>query len=320
MLDALTLDQLRVLVAVVDTGSFSAAARRLQRVQSAISQSVAALEGTLRLQLFDRSGRLPRLTEAGLALTEDARRVIEGAEGLRARAEAIVGGVEPSLTIAVDHFLPRGPGVRALRDFGARFPDLSLTLLSEGASTVERHLRDGTADIAVFPFEMASADGLDAEFLVDIEMVPVVAASHPLAREDRVLTRADLAPHVQLILTDGGASSGWSRGVLGRRLWRFAHLNTRRGFLLEGFGWCFMPADFIRADIDSGAVRRLRIAGGDPFHIRLHSVRLRGRAPGIAARWLTERLRSVLAEPVSDGSSRQASIAEDGRGPPGSGH
>lgn len=296
MLDALTLDQLRVLVAIADNGSFSAAARHLQRVQSAISQSVATLENTLRLQLFDRSGRIPRPTDACLAIVEDARRVIEGAEGLRARADAIVGGLEPSLTIAVDHFLPRDPGTRVMRDLNERFPDLPLTLLNESPSSAERYLRDGTADIAIFAFEMARTDDLEAEFLVNIEMIPVVAASHPLAAADRVLTRADLTPHVQLVLTDRGASSTWSRGILGRRLWRFVDLDTRRGFLLNGFGWCFMPVDLVAPDLASGALRRLRIKGGDPFHIRLHSVRLRGRAPGIAARWTTERLRDVLAE------------------------
>lgn len=301
MLDALTLDQLRVLVAVADTGSFSAAARRLRRVQSAVSQSVAALENTLRLQLFDRSGRVPRPTEAGLALIEDARRVIEGAEALRARADAFVGGLEPSLTIAVDHFLPRGPGSRVLRELGARFPDLSLTIMNEGASVVERHLREGTADIAIFPFEMSRADDLDAEFLVDIEMVPVAAAAHPLAGAGhRVLTRAELAPHVQLVLTDRGGSGTWTRGILGRRLWRFAELNTRLAFLQAGFGWCFMPTHLVRPLLSSGDLRRLRIAGGDPFRIQLHSVRLRGRAPGIAARWATERLREALAEAAPD--------------------
>ena len=65
MLDALTLDQLRILIAVAETGSFSAAARRLGRVQSAISQSVQSLEATLGVQLFDRETKTPRLSEAG---------------------------------------------------------------------------------------------------------------------------------------------------------------------------------------------------------------------------------------------------------------
>ena len=55
MIDPLTLDQMRVLVAVAETGSFSAAARKLGRVQSAISQAVQAMEQALQLTLFDRS-------------------------------------------------------------------------------------------------------------------------------------------------------------------------------------------------------------------------------------------------------------------------
>ena len=73
MIDSLTLDQMRVLVAVADAGSFSAAARKVGRVQSAISQSIQTLETTLGLVLFDRSGKTPRLTDAGKALVSDSR-------------------------------------------------------------------------------------------------------------------------------------------------------------------------------------------------------------------------------------------------------
>ncbi len=59
MLDPLTLDQMRVLVSVAEEGSFSAAARRLGRVQSAISQAVNSLETALGVSLFDRRGQGP---------------------------------------------------------------------------------------------------------------------------------------------------------------------------------------------------------------------------------------------------------------------
>jgi len=62
MLDNVSLDQLRVFVAATDVGSFSAAARRLGRAQSAISQAIAGLESALGVQLFDRTERLPKLT------------------------------------------------------------------------------------------------------------------------------------------------------------------------------------------------------------------------------------------------------------------
>ena len=76
MIDPLTLDQMRVLIAVAETGSFSAAARKLGRVQSAISQAVQAMEQALRLTLFDRSREDPVLTDAGAG---DARRRPRGA-------------------------------------------------------------------------------------------------------------------------------------------------------------------------------------------------------------------------------------------------
>src|SRR6516164_7940027 len=106
MLDSLTLDQMRVLIAVAETGSFSAAARRLGRVQSAVSQSVQALEENLRLTLFDRSRKMPILTDAGRALLNDARQVVQRADALRSHAETIAGGTEAELAFAVDALFP----------------------------------------------------------------------------------------------------------------------------------------------------------------------------------------------------------------------
>src|ERR1700693_2982885 len=102
MLDPLTLDQMRVLIAVADAGSFSAAARGLGRVQSAVSQSIQTLEATLGIALFDRSHKTPRLTDVGRAIVDDARALIAGAGALRARAQSMVEDVEPELTLAVD--------------------------------------------------------------------------------------------------------------------------------------------------------------------------------------------------------------------------
>ena len=101
MLDPLTLDQLRILAAVADTGSFSAAARQLGRVQSAVSQSIRTLESALGTAIFDRDGNVPTLNDAGRVILADARRLIDGAVALKARAERINADIEPELTLAV---------------------------------------------------------------------------------------------------------------------------------------------------------------------------------------------------------------------------
>src|ERR1700761_7251671 len=132
MLDRLTLDQMRALIAVAETGSFSAAARRLGRVQSAISQSVQALEETLGVELFDRAAKTPKLNETGRVLLQDAYGLVHGADALRARAESIASNIEPELTLAVDSMFPNAVLMESLRAFAQAFPAVTVTLFTEG--------------------------------------------------------------------------------------------------------------------------------------------------------------------------------------------
>jgi DNA-binding transcriptional LysR family regulator len=85
MLDGVSLDQLRTFIAAVDEGSFSAAARKLLRAQSVVSETVSNLEEQIGVPLFDRSGRYPKLTPAGIVLLAE-RNIITGVDLLKARA------------------------------------------------------------------------------------------------------------------------------------------------------------------------------------------------------------------------------------------
>jgi DNA-binding transcriptional LysR family regulator len=297
MLDPLTLDQLRVLVAVAETGSFSAAARRLGRVQSAISQAVQTLESTLGCPLFERSGRVPTLTEAGGAMLGDARYVLQGVAALRARAESIADDVEPELTLAIDSMFPNAVLVESLRALSEAFPCLPVTLFTEGLGAPEQRLRDGMARLAIYSPLATEARGLDSAFLAAITLVPVVATSHPLAAAPGPLSRQALEPHIQLVLTDRSAlSAGRSGGIFSARIWRFADLGSRLDFLLGGFGWCNMPLHMVEAHIAAGRLKQLEVAdfAGAPLLIPLHVVHERGREPGRAGRWLIDDLRRRL--------------------------
>src|SRR5262245_2758845 len=101
-----TFDQLRGFLAVVDAGSFSAAGRRLGRVQSAMSYGIAQLEAALGTQLFDRSGRTPVLTTAGHRLAAEARLVLDQARELTECAARLQAGIEPELRVVIDVAYP----------------------------------------------------------------------------------------------------------------------------------------------------------------------------------------------------------------------
>ena len=151
MIDPLTLDQMRVLVAVAETGSFSAASRKLGRVQSAVSQAVRAMETTLGVALFDRSTKTPTLTEAGAAIVRDARAIVDSARALRARAQSIAEDVEPELTLAIDATFPMPLLMASLRALRGAFPKLPATVFTEALGGAEETLRSGAARMAIFP-------------------------------------------------------------------------------------------------------------------------------------------------------------------------
>jgi DNA-binding transcriptional LysR family regulator len=295
MIDSLTLDQMRVLVAVADAGSFSAAARKLGRVQSAISQSIQTLETILGLTLFDRTGKTPTLTEAGRALVGDARALIAGAQAIRARAESMAQDVEPELTLAVDSLLPMPLLMESLKALRVAFPLLPASVFTEALGGAEQRLRDGAARLAIYTIPPASPSDLVSEFMTRVAMWPVVAADHPLAALPQPLTREALEPHVQLVLTDRTPlTQNLSGGILSRHIWRFADLTTRLDFLLAGFGWCNMPSHMVSGHVEAGRLKRLRIVHQEEIALPLYVVHERGRSPGRAGRWLIADLRERM--------------------------
>jgi DNA-binding transcriptional LysR family regulator len=297
MLDPLTLDQMRVLVTVAETGSFSAAARRLGRVQSAISQSVQSLETVLGTPLFDRQGKIPKLNDAGRVILEDARRLIQGAETLKARAESIATEVEPELTLAVDSMFPNAVLMSSLKALSAVYPCLPVTVFTEGLGGAEQRLRDGSARLGIFVPFTGIAENREAELLVTIPAVAVVAANHPLAAEPEPVTRDMLENHVQLVLTDRTVvSSGINAGIFSPRQWRFVDLSTRLDFLVAGFGWCFMPVHLVGEHIAAGRLKVLKLKDNPGYNYPIHLVHERGRTPGKAGRWLIEDLRDRVTQ------------------------
>jgi DNA-binding transcriptional LysR family regulator len=296
MIDPLTLDQMRVLVAVAETGSFSAAARRLGRVQSAISQAVQAMESALRLTLFDRSRKIPALTEAGAAILEDARAVLARAQALQARARGIGDDLEPELTLAVEAAFPMPLLIASLKALRGAFPTLPATLFTESLGGARETLMSEAARMAIYPIQGGPPADVSAEFLARVALVPVAAADHPLARLGRPARRDDLEAQVQLVLTGRNAFAQSLRGgVVSRQVWRFVDQTVRLEFLLSGFGWCNMPLHMVQEHVDAGRLRRLEILHGEPPpEMPLYVVWPRARPLGRAGRWLVADLRERL--------------------------
>lgn len=296
MLGGLSLDQLRVLVTIADTGSFSAAGRKLGRAQSAISQTVATLEALQGIALFDRSGHRPQLTEVGRVLVEHAKLVLASAARFEAVAAGTREGLEAELALAIDPLVPTAPLIDSLRAVGETFPNLPVSFSTEGLGGSLRRLRDNSASLAFCLLLPDVPDDIVAYPLLRIDMKPVVASWHPLASLQRAATRDDLEPHVQLVLSDPVDPSGPAYGLASARLWRFVDLGRRLDFLLAGFGWCRMPEHIIAAPLAEKKLVVLKVED-DPTPeegLVIYAAHRRDRGLGRAGRWLLDALRQRL--------------------------
>ena len=111
---AFSSDNVQVFLAVLDHGSFSAAARALRRVPSAVSMTIAGLEAELDLVLFDRAGREPKPTAAARSLEPQARLLAAQLRQLQVQALSLTQGLEHRLTLAIAPELLAAPWSGAL--------------------------------------------------------------------------------------------------------------------------------------------------------------------------------------------------------------
>jgi len=262
MLDAVTLDQLRTFIAAVDEGSFSAAGRKLRRAQSVVSQTLANLEAQLGVKLFDRSARYPRLTEEGRSLLVDARSVADNVDGFKARARAMREGLEPELSVAMDVMYPMEALTRAAAHSRKTYPHTPLRLYVEALGGVIKPVLDRNCSIGVIGSLPIAPDELQSEPLLSVPFGTVASPSHPLAKSRGAVSASAIAKHVQLVLSDRTAlSEGRDFGVLSPLTWRLADLGAKHAFLKAGLGWGHMPLHMVKADLDSGALVKIRVEG-----------------------------------------------------------
>jgi DNA-binding transcriptional LysR family regulator len=287
-----TLDQVSVFLAVVETGSFTAAARRLGRATSVISYAIANLENQLGVSLFLRAGTArPQLTDAGRAILSDSRNMAIALDGLLAKARGLTSGLEAEVSLVVDVMWPAKKLVKGLDDFRRKFPTVALRLQVETLGAVTHAVMEGSAAFGVSgPLEIAS-DLLVRGPAGSVKLVPVAAPMHPLAQMQAPIAAQAARDHIQLVLTDRSTlTQGRDFGVLSVRSWRLADLGAKHALLLAGMGWGNMPKPMVNEDLKRGRLVELSIEMPGEAVYPFHTVYRNDAPPGPAAGWLMERL------------------------------
>lgn len=199
----LSMGTLRLIDTVASTGSFSAAAKVLHKVPSAISYSVRQIEEEIGAVLFLRHHRHVSLTDAGVHLVAEARSLLRRTDEVIRETQRLANGWQPSLSIALDNIVSADRIGELMADFYRTFDNVELILRIEVYNGVWEALSSGLSDIAIgATTEIPVGGKYQFRQMGSIDWVFLVGRDHPLAARDRPLSDDELARYPAICLED----------------------------------------------------------------------------------------------------------------------
>jgi DNA-binding transcriptional LysR family regulator len=261
-----TLDQWEVLEAVVQMGSFAAAAVKMNRSQSTISYAVSRLQERFKIPLLELKGHKAQLTEAGKALLADVEPLLTGFRALEQRASALGAGGKTEISLSVDSIFPDSRLFAALAELTRLYPHVRPQLRQTMFLSSVHEFASYGADLCISGLPTRE---YFAKPILDIRMRAVARSDHPLNKGTRQLSRLDLIQCLAVIIE--GAVGSTPKKQPHSPLQRYLAVNTldaateavRSGIC---FGW--LPLYKIAPYIDSGELTSLRLTVGSERVVR----------------------------------------------------
>ena len=248
-------DSVELFLAVVEAGSFSAAARALGKVPSAVSMGIANLEAELGYPLFDRSHREPVPTDLALALIPHARLMAEQLKQLQVHALQLSRGLESKLSIGVGVDINTRRLLAAIGEIGEAFPLLEIEVLTAPQDDVLQLLHLGRVQVCVV-FAGLRVNVLERCQFVDSEqLIACISPQHPQAGGEPFLE--DLVRVRQILVAGRDIPLSDRRPLVGQSYWRTDSLGMALDMVEAGLGWGNFPLSAVAPLLEAGRLRRL---------------------------------------------------------------
>lgn len=252
------LRQAEYVVAVVDEGSFTAAAASIPVSQPSLSQGIRTLEAELGVDLFHRLGRRVALTSAGEAFLGPARQLLRDAATAREAAASVAGLASGRLDLVALPTLAVDPLVDLVGRFRAQHPGVTVHIAEpEAADAAIELVRDGSCEVGLV--ELPASDDLTALPLLDQEVLAVCPPGVALDRLGRLPVRR--LAGMPLIATPPGTSTRRliddaiaAAGIVPTVAVETGHREALLPLVLAGAGTTFLPEPLARLAAERGAL------------------------------------------------------------------
>lgn len=251
-----SIEQLQAFVTTVETGSFSAAARRLNKAQSVISQHIINLEIDCNATLFERTGRYPQLTDAGKKLLPQAMALLNQHQRLTNSAMALNDQTPREITIAFDEGIPFKIITNTITELSINYPNVTLEFLTASSLDIIDMLKSEKPLTGIIFSELTIPSYLDYECLGSVKFDLYVAKSHPLAG-NVCKNMDDLLLHKQLLLRSRNTQTSSFQLKVSPDIWYADNYFVLLELAIQGHGWCLLPNHVAEEALQRGELVKL---------------------------------------------------------------
>ncbi|MBL4581249.1 MAG: LysR family transcriptional regulator [Gammaproteobacteria bacterium] len=290
-----SLEQWLAFKTVIDSGSYAMAAEALNKSQSSISYAIARLNEQLPQPVLILEGRKAVITDAGRILYRHAEQLLNQASQAEAVASSLALGFESEVTIAVDVLMEVGSLVCAFEEFSQEFPHTRIRVLETSLSGTTEALIEKTADLVLGSHIPPGFRGVP---LLQVKMVPVAAANHPLIKNRESVSEVELRNMRQVVLRDTGThreqDAGWLQA---EQRWTVSHFSTSIKLLRSGLVFAFIPQEWIMDELAQGTLRRIPVDSSMDRIIQMHLMLSNHQASGPATKALHDTIIDKLSLP-----------------------
>lgn len=283
-------ESLEAFAQAAELGSFSAAARKLGKSQSTISEAIARLEIDLGVTLFERHSRQPQLSAAGRRLLVEVKEILAASDRLSRSASQMIEGVESKFTLVLSDVYHSTPFEARLAELDQRYPGLEFACIDAQHSDVVRLVSQGRADMGLlaaqpqYPPEIGFAT-LDEQ----VQFGLYALRGHPLTQHTRV-TYEQLGAWRGLRLEtmhEQRAQPDYL-AVIGGTSWKSTSYLILLEMAMNGFGWAELPTWMVER-YDNGRLQALKVSGW-PRTMAVDVIWSRTNSLGLAGNWILSRI------------------------------
>ncbi|MEN5237029.1 MULTISPECIES: LysR family transcriptional regulator [Pseudomonas] len=286
-------DTILLFLAVLDHGSFSAAARALGRVPSAVSMAIGNLEAELGYSLFERGSREARPTAQAQALEPHARLIAEQLGLLSVHALELSRGLESSLAIAVVPDIDQRPLLAAIARLGELYPLLDIELLAAPQEDALQLLDSARVSLCLAFAGLQVDPRRSFQHIAMESLVATLSPQHPAYVEGRIRDLEDLVHLRQILVRSRDLPLADPRSLIGTSHWRTDSLDLAVQMVEAGLGWGDLPLSRVAPLVRAGRLVRLDFRNTrNALELPVHAFWLKQQPMGQAARALVALLAS----------------------------